>query len=273
MPNAVSISNLAWSPAEDSAVLALLRRYDVRAIDVVPKKFFDDPATATTPQIAAARTRWADSGIAFAGMQSLLYGTQGLNVFGSPDIQEKLLEHLRHICRIGGELGATRLVFGSPRNRDRAGLDDTAALEIAVHFFRRLGDIAAANGVLVCLEPNPAAYHSNFMCTADETAAVVRATVHHAIRMQLDTGALTLNGEDVRAVLAAHASLIGHIHASEPHLVPLGTGTTDHAAMAAAVKNTLPNHIVCIEMAETKEGANLQHIEQALALATTLYPQ
>ena len=271
MPNTISISNLAWSPPEDAAVLALLRKYDVRAIDVVPKKFFDDVASTTPAQIAAARARWADSGIALTGMQSLLYGTQGLNVFGPPDIQDKLLEHLRHIARVGGGLGATRLVFGSPRNRDRSGLEDAAALAAAVQFFRRLGDIAATHGVLGCLEPNPTAYNSNFMRTADETAAVVRATAHPAIRMQLDTGAITLNGEDVRAVLAAHAALIGHIHASEPHLVPLGTGLTDHAAMAVAVKNALPNHLVCIEMAESKDGANLQHIERALTLATTVY--
>ena len=43
-----------------------------------------------------------------------------------------MLEHLRAVCRIGAGLGATRLVFGSPKNRDRSGLSD------AWHSSRRL---------------------------------------------------------------------------------------------------------------------------------------
>jgi hypothetical protein len=52
-------------------------------------------------------------------MQALLFGTTGLNVFGDNKSQEAMLEHLRAVCRIGAGLGATKLVFGSPKNRDR----------------------------------------------------------------------------------------------------------------------------------------------------------
>ena len=68
-------------------------------------------------------------------MQSLLFGTSGLNLFGTSEVQQAMLRHLTAICRIGAGLGATRLVFGSPKNRDRTGLTDKAALEIAVPFF------------------------------------------------------------------------------------------------------------------------------------------
>jgi sugar phosphate isomerase/epimerase len=182
-----------------------------------------------------------------------------------------MLAHLGHVCRVGGGLGATRLVFGSPRNRDRSGLSDEAALAAAAKFFHALGEVAAGHGVIVCLEPNPPAYNSNFMRTADETAQVVRATAHPAIRMQFDTGALTLNGEDARAVLAAHGDIIGHIHASEPNLVALGTGGTDHVAMAAALRAALPGHVVCVEMVAAGDGANLRRVDEALALAVACY--
>lgn len=267
----LAISNIAWDPSEDQAVADLLARFAVDAIDIAPGKYFPEPAKATAADIERVKAWWAERGIAITGMQALLFGTTGLNVFGSAQSQAALLEHLSHVCRIGGGLGATRLVFGSPKNRDRSGLDDEQTLTAAVAFFRQLGDIAQANGVIVCLEPNPTCYGANFMTTSAETASVVRAVNHPAIRMQLDTGALAINDEDPQQVLADCAALIGHIHASEPDLVPLGDGKTAHPAMAAAIEQHLPQHLVAIEMVATKDEAHLAAIERALTVVAAAY--
>ena len=204
-------------------------------------------------------------------MQALLFGTTGLNVFGESKSQEAMLEHLRAVCRIGAGLGATRLVFGSPKNRDRSGLSDAQALEQAVSFFRRVGNTAQEHGVIVCLEPNPTQYGANFMTTSEETAHVVAAVGHEAIRMQFDTGALMINRESPEAVLECSSRLIGHVHASEPDLVPLGDGGTDHQLMHRALSQYLPEHLVSIEMVATKEEPHLQSIERALVCAVECY--
>ena len=204
-------------------------------------------------------------------MHALLFGTTGLNVFGDSKSQEAMLEHLRAVCRIGAGLGATRLVFGSPKNRDRSGLSDAQTLEQAVSFFRRLGNTAQEHGVIVCLEPNPTRYGANFMTTSDETVNVVAAVGHEYIRMQFDTGALTINGESPEDVLERNARLIGHVHASEPDLVPLGGGGTDHQLMHKALSQHLPEHLVSIEMVATKEEPHLQSIERALVCAVECY--
>jgi sugar phosphate isomerase/epimerase len=109
------------------------------------------------------------------------------------------------------------------------------------------------------------------MMTSVETAKVVRQIAHPAIRMQLDTGALMINNEDPSEVLQNSSMLIGHIHASEPDLVPLGDGATNHAAMAAAVLQQLPDHIVSIEMLATKNEPHLASVERALRVAIKYY--
>jgi sugar phosphate isomerase/epimerase len=101
-------------------------------------------------------------------MQALLFGTRGLNLFGDAATRNAMLVHLDAVCRIGAGLGATRLVFGSPKNRDRTGLSDAQAETLAIDFFRRLGDIAGNHRVQVCLEPNPPCYGANFMITSAE---------------------------------------------------------------------------------------------------------
>ena len=267
----LAISNIAWDIAEDTSVAKLLGKFGVDAIDVAPGKYFPDPANAKDEDIAKVRRWWADHGIEITGMQALLFGTTGLNVFGESKSQEAMLEHLRAVCRIGAGLGATRLVFGSPKNRDRSGLSDAQALEQAVSFFRRVGNTAQEHGVIVCLEPNPTQYGANFMTTSEEAAHVVAAVGHEAIRMQFDTGALMINRESPEAVLECSSRLIGHVHASEPDLVPLGDGGTDHQLMHRALSQYLPEHLVSIEMVATKEEPHLQSIERALVCAVECY--
>lgn len=267
----LAISNIAWDIAEDISVAKLLGKFGVDAIDVAPGKYFPAPANAKDKDIANVRRWWADHGIEITGMQALLFGTTGLNVFGDSKSQEAMLEHLRAVCRIGAGLGATRLVFGSPKNRDRSGLSDAQALEQAVTFFRRLGKTAQEHGVIVCLEPNPTRYGANFMTSSAETAHVVAVVGHGAIRMQFDTGALTINGESPEAVLESSARFIGHVHASEPDLVPLGDGGTDHQIMRKALQHHIPDHVVAIEMVATKEEPHLHSIERALTCAVKCY--
>jgi D-psicose/D-tagatose/L-ribulose 3-epimerase len=271
----LAISNIAWDPAEDADVAALLRRYEIDAVDLAPGKYFPQPAAAQDAEIDAVRRRWADAGIMVTGMQALLFGTTGLNLFGPPAVQQAMLDHLQAVCRIAAGLsapgGIARLTFGSPKNRDRSGLDDAAAERAAVPFFRRLGDIARAAGVVVCLEPNPERYGANFMLTHAEAAHVVAAVAHPAIRLQLDTGALTIQRESATGVLAAHAPLVGHVHLSEPDLLPLGDGGTDHAVAAAALRATLPAQVLSIEMLATRDEPHLAAIERALRVARAHY--
>ena len=267
----LAISNIAWDISEDEAIATLLQRHGVDAIDIAPGKYFAQAAQATSAAIRQVKTWWAERGIEMTGMQALLFGTTGLNVFGAADVQAALLKHLDAICRIGGELGARRLEFGSPKNRDRSGMNDAEAMAAAISFFRQLGDIAASHGVIICLEPNPLCYGSNFMTTSAETAQVVTQIDHPAILMQFDTGALAINGEDPVTVLRECATLIGHVHASEPNLLPMGDGGTNHAKMAEALMKSLPDHLVTIEMVATKNEPHPVSIERALGVAIGHY--
>ncbi|MDX1915675.1 MAG: sugar phosphate isomerase/epimerase family protein [Methylophilus sp.] len=269
----LAISNIAWDTVEDEAVANLLNQYQIDAIDVAPGKYFPVPTEATNQEIQAVKNWWAARGVEITGMQALLFGTTGLNVFGNDESQQAMLNHLNAVCRIAAGLGAQWLVFGSPKNRDRNGLSDEQAMSMAVPFFRHLGDIAQSHGVTICLEPNPAHYGANFMINSSETAQVVREVNHLAIKMQLDTGAMTINHEIAEEVLQNVANLIGHIHASEPDLVPVGDGATNHEAVYAAVNQYLPQHVVSIEMVATKTEPHIVAIERALKVAIQSYRQ
>ncbi|WP_374600965.1 sugar phosphate isomerase/epimerase family protein [Niveibacterium sp.] len=267
----VAASALAWDLEEDAAVAAMLRRLEIDAVDLVPGKYFPDIERVGAAEIREVKAWWSDRGFEITGMQALLFGAQGMNVFGDADSRERLLQRLGAVARIGSGLGARRLVFGSPRNRDRGGLPTEEALSIASEFFYRLGEVAQREGVLFCLEPNPAVYTCNFMVDSFETADVVRRVGHPSIRMQIDTGAIAINGESIEQVIAMHGELVGHIHISEPHLVPIGDGKVDHDMMAACFARRFPEALVCIEMLAAKQESHLTALERACIRVNETY--
>lgn len=267
----LAISNIAWDVSEDEAMVTLLRRHAVDAIDIAPGKYFPDPEAADERKIRQVRQWWADQGIEITGMQALLFGTTGLNLFGAPQSQDAMLKRLDAVCRIGSGLGAPRLVFGSPKNRDRSALSDQQTEAVALEFFRRLGDIAKSHGVQICLEPNPGSYGCNFMTHSAETAAMVEQLAHPAICMQLDTGAIAMNGENPESVITQFSHLIGHIHASEPNLAPVGDGNADHSGVASTLHRILPEHVVSIEMMAATKEPHLHAIERAVTAAVRYY--
>jgi D-psicose/D-tagatose/L-ribulose 3-epimerase len=247
----------------------LLNESDVNAIDLVPGRYFSDPPRATDLELDAVGKLWNEAGIEIVGMQALLFGTQGLNIFGSDDSQAAMLAHLDGVCRVGSHLGANRLVFGSPRNRDATGWEPAAARLRAVEFFKRLGEVAARHAVVVCLEPNPARYNCNFMTTTSEAADIVRAVGMSQIRLQFDTGSVRVNDEDAMAELVAHGELVGHVHLSEPDLAPLGSLNTDHRLYSSAIRRVLGEPLVTIEMLPPED--QLAGARSALAFARDAY--
>jgi sugar phosphate isomerase/epimerase len=267
----ISISNIAWDVSLDEIVSEILVDNGVSYIDIAPPKYFKEIKRTQDNEISKVKKYWVDKGITPLGMQSLLFGTHGLNVFGTPDVQKKLLEHLADICHIGNILGARKLVFGSPRNRDRSHLSDKEALNIACNFFNHLGDIARVNDVVICLEPNPECYNSNFMTSSIETVEMVGIINHSHIRMQLDIGAMDINNESPDEVIKHVAPWVQHIHISEPQLTPLSINNLFHRKASEAIHKYLPDMPMTIEMLTSSPSMTLTEIKESINLIKKVY--
>jgi D-psicose/D-tagatose/L-ribulose 3-epimerase len=265
----ISISNIAWDPEDDEAMATLLPSLGVTAIDIAPGKYFKNFREVKSSEILKVKSWWQTRGVEIVGMQALLFGTQGLNLFSCT--AESMREHLQDVMRIGSELGAKKLVFGSPKNRDRSGLTDAETQQKADAFFSKLGDFAKSLGVVLCLETNPVDYQCNFMTSLEETAGVVNRLNHPNIRLQLDTGAMLMNGEPA-SLIQKYAPLTGHIHLSEPHLKPLGAVNSDHSKLAEQFSVFPKSEVATIEMVKPVETPQpLRDIEKSLRWALENY--
>lgn len=257
----IGISNIAWDVKEDTSVSKILTKYHIDAIDIAPSKYFPDFNNLKKSEIEKIKYWWQDQGIEITGMQSLLYGTTGLNLFGAVELQTSMLKHLEKVCYIAEILGSPKLVFGSPKNRNRLDLSDQDVLQISTAFFKKLGDIAQSHNVIICLEPNPVCYGANFMTTTDEAALIVRQVDHPAIKIQLDTGTIAINNEDILDILVKHKDIIGHIHLSEPQLIPLEGSSESHRHYSELIRHHLPDALCTIEMLVSSEAQRINIIE------------
>lgn len=258
----LAISNLAWDSDEEDEIARLLQRLGVSGVEIAPTKIWKNSEEAHR-SAAEYRAFWEGHGISVVAMQSLLFGMPELVLFGSESARDRLLQHLAGLCRVGEQLGARVLVFGSPQNRRRGSLAQQEAEAIAIPFFRRAGAIAADSGVALCVEANPEGYGCDFVTTTAEALSLVAAVGHPGFGLHLDTAGIVMSGEPIRQTLREAAPLAEHYHVSEPFLVETGSAGVDHAAFADALDEAGYSGWVSIEM-RAGGSDNIAQAERAL---------
>ena len=267
----LAVSNIAWDPAVDAAAAAVLVREGVRGVELAPTKWRDAPFDAPAADVAELRARWEDRGLPIISLQSLLFGRPELQLFAGVRERAAMLDHLRKVADFAAAVGARSLVFGSPKNRVRGTLSTEAAMSIAREAFRALATHARERGVVFCVEANPPEYGCDFITRTNEAVELCRLVDDPSIRVNADLGGMMLAGEDPAEAVASAAGLVGHVHASEPHLAPLST-INAHERAASALAETKYEGWISIEMrAPASASEQLPALERAIRVAKRAY--
>ena len=267
----IGVSNLLWTSDQDEAVAGLLNQRGIDTIDVAPTRYFDDLNGASSAGLLAVRNFWRDRGITITGMQSLLHGTEGLNVFGDGETRRRTRASLRAAMRVGAELGARQLVFGSWRNRDRGMLTMAAAEDSAADFFAEAATDAARLGLCLTIEPISGRYGNNFLIDHHEAARLVERVDLPSFRLTLDIGCAGLAQEDIAEIVRRHERLISHVQLAEYALAPLNAGNPWHEHAGPLVRGALPGRVACIEGLKPPDISSLDAIAQSLDVAQRHY--
>lgn len=262
----LAISNIAWTRGQDAAVAAEMRAAGADAVEIAPTTIWPDPLLATALERRQLREHWAALGFPIVALQSLLFGRADLQLFDTATRGE-LRDRLVGFMELARDLGATRLVFGSPRNRVRGALSQAEAFQKAAAFFRQVGAAGERLGVIMCLEPNPPAYGCDFVTSAAEGRELVEAVGSAGFGLHLDAAAMHLAGDDARAEIGRSGQVLRHVHLSAPQLGAVGPKSpVDAPGLVAALKRAGYSGTLSIEMrgADT-EPENLQRVREALA--------
>jgi D-psicose/D-tagatose/L-ribulose 3-epimerase len=244
----LAASNIAWEPQDNETVAALLRDAGFGGVEIAPTIRWDAPLDAPPSEVADYRAWWESRRLRIVAMQALLYGRDDLRLFGTDGQRRALLDYLDGMAALGASLGASVLVFGSPKNRQRGEMPIEEALEIAVDFFRQAATAMESRNVRLAIEANPAEYDCDFINTTAEALALVERVNRRGVAVQGDMGAITAAADSAGPTIRKIGSLLAHFHASEPALAETGSGKSDHSAAARALGEIGYQGWISIEM-------------------------
>lgn len=229
-------------------MLEFLVQQGIAGLELAPLRSFGRPCEATQIDVQRKVQKYADKGISICSFQALLFGSDGLALFESDEARLRMREWLMDVGKVAGWCGAGPMVFGSPKNRWKGELSHAQAMEIAVPFFREVGDACAEFGSCLVMEANPEAYGADFCTRLDQAAELVEAVNSPGFRLHVDAGGLALSGEDFAPVVKQAAHLIAHVHASQPNLGDWNEPHAVHQILADVLQEIGYDRTVAIEM-------------------------
>lgn len=268
----LAISNIAWTNDEEPAVIELLKDLGVSRVELAPTKYWDDPTTATEEQINEHLRQWRESGIEVVAFQSMLFSRPDLKLFETDDLREELIEYMSDFLRLASDMGASRLVFGSPKNRQKGGLDNKEAFDIAVDIFSRLGEVATKNDTILCIEPNAVQYGCDFITNAKEGGDIVRRIGSGGVGLHLDTACMYLAGDNIAEAIHDNADILKHFHVSAPMLGAVGSNSgINYQEAATALRDIGYDGVVSIEMRPGEPGTNVERVKSTIEFARSVF--
>lgn len=254
-----AISNIAWPPSERAAAYAMMREQGVSGLEIAPGLFFAGAADPFDPEqvvLDEAMQALKEAGLRLVAMQSLTFGAKDIALFGNPSEREGFKTAMRRVIGLAGRLSIPAMVFGSPAHRViGSAVSRPEAVRIAADTFAELAEAASRTATRIALEMNPTAYGTDFMTDLDEAFEVITAIDHPAVGLNLDLGALIMNGDtdELHNVLDRVMPHLVHVHVSAPHLAPAPSdrGLLDDLARGLADRHY--DGAISIEMRPAKD--------------------
>ena len=263
----LAISNLAWSPQEDTDALTYVANSGISSLEISPFRTTAD-LTVISPAFAKTYARQISLyKLQIIALQALLFRFPNLLIFQDKENREQTFAHLCHVIEFAHAVGAKSLIFGSPKNKIRGKMKYAEAFAIAVDFFGRIAAVAAKNSVTFCIEPTPSVYGTDFLRDTKESIALISAVDNEALKLNVDLGALQLNKEDLQEILPNNLPHVGYIHISEPYLKPIHRDYAFHEGAAQIILTSGYSGTVSIEMLPQP----LQDIKKTLSFVTAVY--
>ncbi len=213
----LSVSNIAWPAERDCRVYELMKQKGFSGMEIAPTRIFQDRPYSRMKEaktwVEQIRSIW---GLEVPSIQAIWYGRDE-RLFGSVDERRFLTEYTQKAVDFAQTIGCRNIVFGCPRNRC---IPDGFDENIAIGFFREIGDYAYKHNTVIGLEANPPIYNTNYINDTQSAFRLIRDVDSKGFKLNLDVGTMIENNEDV-SVLIGHEKLINHVHISEPMLKPI----------------------------------------------------
>ena len=252
----LAISNIAWKAEQDSEMYAFLQEQGIKGLEIAPTRIFtENPYEQNTEAEKWAANLKDSYDLVIPSMQSIWFG-KNEKIFGEQSERDVLIDYTKKAIDFAAVIGCKNLVFGCPRNRSFEG---EYPEEIAVAFFKELGDYAYSKGTVLAMEANPTIYNTNFVNETKQAFELVKKVNSPGFLVNVDLGTIIYNSESLKD-LEENIQLINHIHISEPGLALIEKRQL-HNELAEILSQSHYDKFISIEM---KTQDDLQSVKDTV---------
>lgn len=242
----LAVSNIAWSDKYDEKMFVFLNKMGFSGLEIAPSRIISNkPYEHKDNGKDFADCIKERYDLSIPSMQSIWYGKTE-QMFGIDEERNYLLDYTKDAIDFAEVLGCSNLVFGCPKNRISKSEQD---YEIAINFFRELGEYAYSHNTILSLEANPVIYNTNFINATNDAVELIKSVSSKGFKLNLDLGTMIYNNESVD-IVRDEFPLINHIHISEPNMLPIVPREL-HNELAVILKENKYDHFISIEMGKT----------------------
>ena len=244
----LAVSNIAWKNTDSSKIYPILESHGVEGIVIAPTMIWPEAPYIDMGEAIEYKLEVEESGLVIASLQSLLYGTSGISLFGDKAERRKLVEHLKRQAELAGMLGAVSLIFGSPNIRKTNKTD--CDFDMAEEVFSEIAVAAHDNNTVLSIEPL-SGYGNTYITNTREGIELVERVNHPGFGLHLDSAAISDSGEDASLTVsnAMNRVMVTSFDISAPGLVaPSSDKTVPHSQYAIILRHLGYSDFTSVEM-------------------------
>jgi D-psicose/D-tagatose/L-ribulose 3-epimerase len=198
-----------------------------------------------------------DTGLECVGLHWLLAPPpKGLH-FTTPDteVRRKTVAYLDELIDFCGDLGGSRMIFGSPKQRDTRDISVEQAKTYFAEGLESVADHAQWKGIEILIEPL-GKRTTDVINTLAEASEMMKRINHPAIKMMFDFNNTVDETEPFDVLLRKYYENIHHVHVQEMGGKHLGTGNAvnDYVKAFQVLKDMRYNNWISLEVFDFSPG-------------------
>ena len=224
-------------------------------VEIAPFTIAKDVSQVGALERSRIRAAAELAGVAMSGIHWVLVEAEGIYLNSpSVEIRRRSARYFVDLVDFCADLGGTRVIVGSPKQRNIAeGTSPADAWGWAAETFRDSLKQAEDRGVIICVEPLAPA-ETNFINTAEAARQFAEECESPAISIILDVKAMCAEGKPIPEIIRESAGKFAYFHANDRNLKGPGSGDVDFVPIAAALREVGYDGVVSVEVFKFEEG-------------------
>ncbi len=241
-------------------------------IEIAPFTLNPDARLISAAQRDLVRHQAEAAGLEVVGLHWLLAKTNGFHLTSpDTDVRRRTADYLQELARLCRDLGGSRMILGSPQQRNvPSGVAYAEAFGYAVDVVRSCLGVLEETGVTLCMEPLAPA-EGNFLNTAADAVRLIGEVGHPNCRLILDCKAMSSEAVPIPDLIREYRAVLAHFHANDPNKLGPGFGQLDFVPIFAALGEIDYRGWVSVEVFDYSPGVerlareSIENMHAALA--------